>query len=248
MSDKKTPEEQEQNLCVDEGKNRGLFETFSFPVLSMLVYGGLDSRLKVKDALEEALAHPVPKHVNWTYCFGGMTFFLFLVQVVTGILLTMYYQASPTGAYQSVKFIMSGVEGGWLIRSIHRLAAEGMIFMMFMHMLRVYFMGAYKKPRELNWLAGMFLLMVTLGFGFTGYLLPWDQTAYWATTVGTDMAGVTPFIGDQVKTILRGGENIGGVTLSRFYSMHVIIFPMMISFFLAAHFFMIRKQGVADPM
>lgn len=251
MNDEKKVSEKEKDK---EGFERGarehmpIWESLSFYALGAFVYGGLDRRLKIRDALGEALKHPVPKHVNWTYCFGGITFVLFLIQVVTGILLTMYYQPSPQGAYQSVQFIMSSVSGGWLFRSIHRLAAEIMIFMMFVHMLRVYFMGAYKHPREMNWTAGLFLMMITLGFGFTGYLLPWDQTAYWATTVGTDLAGSVPLIGHDLKLILRGGENISGVTLTRFYSMHVIIFPMMITFFLISHFTMIRRQGISEPL
>jgi menaquinol-cytochrome c reductase cytochrome b subunit len=238
----------EEGLSRKIGAHFRIFESFKFWALGSIIYGGLDRRLEFKDALAQALKHPVPKFVNWTFCFGGMTFFFFLVQVLTGILLTMYYQPSPQGAYQSVQFIMNDVAGGWLIRSVHRWAAEGMILLIFLHMLRVYFMGAYKHPRELNWIVGLFLLMITMGFGFTGYLLPWDQKAFWATTVGSDIAGYVPFIGPYIKLILRGSESVSGTTLTRFYSFHVIVFPLMISFFLISHFFMIRKQGVSEPL
>lgn len=227
---------------------RGIWRRIGLEAVGALVYGGVDRRLELSDAIDEALRHRVPRHVNWTYCFGGITFFLFLVLAGTGILLTLYYRPSSTDAYESVKYIMNDVRFGWLIRSMHHWAANLMTLTIIIHMARVYFHGAYKHPRELNWIAGMFLLALTLAFGFTGYLLPWDQKAYWGTTVGTRMPAAMPIIGDFLKLFLRGGDDVTGRTLSRFYSLHVVLLPMVTTFFLVSHFVMIRRQGISKPM
>jgi quinol-cytochrome oxidoreductase complex cytochrome b subunit len=137
---------------------------------------------------------------------------------------------------------------GWWIRSIHKWAAGGMVLLVFVHMLRVFFTGAYKRPRELNWLSGVVLLVLTLGFGFTGYLLPWDQKAYWATRVGTDIAGGTPVIGHFLLVSLRGGETISAATLGRFYDLHVLVFPVLIIMILGGHFWMIRRHGISGRL
>jgi quinol-cytochrome oxidoreductase complex cytochrome b subunit len=213
-----------------------------------ILYGELDKRLEVKEAFSKALKKPVPRHVNWPFCFGGITFFLFLVQVVTGILLTLYYRPSPDAAFESVKHITNDVTFGWLIRGVHRIAAHLMIIAVLLHMLRVFLMGAYKPPRELNWVVGVMLLGITLTFGFTGYLLPWDQLAYWATTVGTEIAGAVPLIGPAMLVIMRGGENVTGETLTRFFSIHVIILPLIAFALLGVHFLMIRRQGISGPL
>jgi quinol-cytochrome oxidoreductase complex cytochrome b subunit len=215
---------------------------------SGLIYGGLDRRLEFKDALEKALKKPVPKHVNWSFCFGGMTFFLFIIQAVTGILLTLYYRPTPEGAYESVRHITNHVTFGWLIRGIHHWGANAMIMLIFLHMARVYFYGAYKTPRELNWIAGIGLLGITLAFGFTGYLLPWDQVSYWATTVGSEIAGAIPIVGGTLLLMLRGGESVTGETLTRFFAAHVIILPLVTIILLAFHFLMIRRQGISGPL
>jgi len=154
----------------------------------------------------------------------------------------------PDAAYQSVVNISTNVAFGWWIRSIHKWAATGMVILVFVHMLRVFFTTAYKRPRELNWLSGVVLLGVTMAFGFTGYLLPWDQKAYWATRVGTDIAGSTPFIGHFLLVSLRGGENITGATLGRFFTLHVLVLPVVIAVFLGAHFFMIRRHGISGKL
>lgn len=237
-----------QNGEKEPSMLRQLWQRLSLEAIGAFVYGGIDRRLELRDAVDEALKHPVPKHVNWLYCFGGITFFLFIVQAVSGILLTLYYQPSTADAYASVQYIMNDVQFGWLIRSVHRWGAELMMLMIMLHMGRVYVFGAYKKPRELNWLAGVGLLALTMGFGFTGYLLPWDQKAYWGTTVGSQIPSETPFIGEFIKLFLRGGPEVSGRTISRFYSMHVVILPVMLSMFLVAHFMMIRRQGVSKPM
>ena len=208
----------------------------------------LDDRFDVRRATREFINHPVPDHVNWLYCFGGITFLCFLIQAVTGILLAFYYQPTMADAYSSVLHIMDDIPFGVLIRSLHAWTANIMIIMVVFHMLRVFFHGAYRPPRELNWLTGVFLFFITITFGFSGYLLPMNQLSYWATKVGTEIAGAIPFVGQYVQAFLLGGEKIGDATLTRFYAIHVIILPVTISALLVAHFLMVRKQGIADPL
>lgn len=213
-----------------------------------VIYGGLDRRLEFHAALQKALRKPVPRHINWTFCFGGMTLFLFLIQAVTGVLLTLYYRPTPEGAYASVRYITNQVAFGWLIRGVHHWGSHAMILMVFLHMLRVFFYQAYKTPRELNWMVGTMLLFITVTFGFTGYLLPWDQLSYWATTVGTETAGALPSVGSILLPIVRGGAEVSGDTLTRFYAAHVIILPAGTIALLALHFLMLRRQGIVEPL
>jgi quinol-cytochrome oxidoreductase complex cytochrome b subunit len=243
-NEKKTTEEKQPTISPRTGL-REMFELFS---LSGFIYGQLDDRLDIKDAVEKNLSKPVPPHVNWTFCFGGITLFLFMVQAVTGIMLLMYYQPTVAEAYKSVVYITNNVPFGWLIRGLHHWAANGMIVMVSLHMLRVFFYGAYKPPRDFNWVTGVILLMLTLGFGFTGYLLPWNQISYWATTVGTEAPGAMPVIGEYIIILMRGGPSITQITLTRFFAIHVVILPLAIGFFLMGHFFMIRKQGISGPL
>jgi quinol-cytochrome oxidoreductase complex cytochrome b subunit len=186
--------------------------------------------------------------MKWWYCLGGITFALFAVLGVTGTLLAFYYKPTPEGAYASIQYIENEVRFGSAIRAIHHWSANGMVVMVVAHLLRVFISGAFKPPRELNWMTGVLLLVVTLGFGFTGYLLPWDQTAFWASTVGTEIAGAEPVIGDLALVFLRGGWEITGVTLSRFYAVHVLILPLGIVALLGGHFLMIRRQGIYRPL
>lgn len=229
-------------------KRLSLREIVSWLTLIGFVYGPLDERLEIREALEKALRKPVPKHVNWTFCFGGITFFLFIVQVITGVLLLMYYRPTTDQAYASVVFITNEVPFGWLFRGIHFWASTLMIIFVLLHMLRVYYYGAYKKPRDFNWLAGSVLLMVVLGFGFTGYLLPWNQISYWATTVGTELPGAVPVVGDTLKYLARGGTEVSQNTLTRFFAIHVVVLPAVAIFFLAVHFAIIRRQGISGPL
>ncbi|MFQ6092254.1 MAG: cytochrome bc complex cytochrome b subunit [bacterium] len=213
-----------------------------------IIYGELDKRLELKEALGKALKKPVPKHVNLFHCFGGITFLLFVIEIITGVLLALYYKPSPEEAFASVKFITNEVTFGWLIRQVHAWGAQLMILMVILHMLRVFFQGAYKSPRELNWIVGVLLLFVTLTFGFTGYLLPWDQLSFWGTTVGTEVAGGVPLIGNFILILLRGGENVTEDTLTRFYALHVLVLPWITAGLLALHFIMVRRQGIAGPL
>ncbi len=209
----------------------------------------VDERYHISEPLTKILKKPVPKYaLHWWYCLGGITAFLFVVQGITGILLAFYYQPTPEAAYSSIQYIETQVYLGSAIRAIHHWAANGMIVMCVAHMLRVFIMGAYKRPRELNWVSGVFLLILTLAFGFTGYLLPWDQRAFWATTVGSEIAGAIPAIGNLALVYLRVGWNVTGETLSRFYGLHVIIVPLATVAFMGAHFLMVRRQGIAKPL
>jgi cytochrome b6 len=208
-----------------------------------------DERFDVRRPLEAFLKKPVPKHaIRWYFCLGGITFALFLIQGVTGILLSLYYRPTPGEAYESILFIMNNVRFGWLIRSIHSWSATLMIAFCLAHMLRVFLTGSYKNPRELNWVAGTLLLLLTLAFGFTGYLLPWDQKALWGSTVGSEILGIIPGIGPWLLGLLRGGADITGLTLTRFYGIHMLVLPVLVVVFLAIHFVIIRRQGISGPL
>jgi len=209
----------------------------------------IDERYQLSEFMKPILAKPVPDwQRRWWYCLGGLTFFLFLIQGITGIMLAFYYKPTPAEAYASIQFIENEVLLGSAFRMIHHWSANGMIVMAFAHMLRVFIMGAYKSPRELNWVSGVSLLIMTLAFGFTGYLLPWDQRAYWATTVGTEIGGSIPIIGDLALVFLRGGWSITSLTLSRFFAGHVLILPLITVGAMGLHFIMIRKQGLMKPL
>jgi cytochrome b6 len=190
---------------------------------------------------------PVHKHTVWYY-FGGMTLFLYVIQVCTGILLLLYYRPSAEEAYESVRFIVTEVQFGWLIRSIHSWSANVMIATLMIHLFSAYFTRAYRKPRELTWVAGMLLFAIALFFGFSGYLLPWNTLAYFATKVGTDVAGQVPVVGHLVARILRGGEDVTGATLSRFYGIHVAVLPLLTTGLLGLHLFLVQKQGMSIPV
>ncbi|MFQ6098200.1 MAG: cytochrome bc complex cytochrome b subunit [Armatimonadota bacterium] len=229
-------------------ESRPELERFFRMFTGAFLYSALDERLSFRDALEKALRKPVPPHgFKVTWCLGGTAALLFLNQVVTGILLTLYYKPSPDAAYESVQWISTDLAWGWLVRQLHAWGAHLMIIFVILHMLRVFLNKAYRPPRELTWVAGAFLLLITLAFAFTGYLLPWDQLSYWATQVGTDMPEDLPLIGSTIVSVLRGGDHITGITLSRFFSVHCIILPLLIGPFLLLHFAIIRRLGISDP-
>jgi quinol-cytochrome oxidoreductase complex cytochrome b subunit len=209
----------------------------------------VDDRFDIVKPTKKVLEKPVPLFATrWMYCLGGITFTLFGIQAITGILLAFFYKPTPEAAYQSILFIENQVRFGAAIRSIHHWSANGMVVMVIAHMVRVFIHGAFKAPRELNWVSGVLLLILTLAFGLTGYLLPWDQRAYWATTVASEIAGGIPQIGDVVMVFLRGGWDVTAVTLSRFYALHVIALPVFILLLLGAHFLMVRRQGIKEPL
>jgi cytochrome b6 len=208
----------------------------------------LDDRLPVADVSAFAAKKTVPVHrYTVVYYLGGMTMFFFLVQVMTGILLMLYYRPSADGAFESVEFIMTTVPFGWLIRSIHSWSANLMVFFAFVHLVTVYFTKAYRNPREITWVTGCALLFIAMAFGFSGYLLPWNQLAFFATKVGTDIAGSVPIIGEWALRFLRGGDRVTGGTLSRFYGWHVAILPAITSVVIVLHLLLVQIQGMSVP-
>jgi cytochrome b6 len=212
------------------------------------VYDWVDERLPITALLEFAAKKTVPMHrYNVFYFLGGMTLFFFIIQIVTGILLMLYYRPSADEAFESVEFIMTMVPFGWLIRSIHSWSANLIVYFAFVHLVTVYFMKAYRPPREITWVTGCLLLFILMGFGFSGYLLPWNQLAFFATKVGTEVAGATPLIGDWLVRFLRGGDRVGGGTLSRFYGWHVAILPAVSVMILGLHLLLVQVRGMSVP-
>ncbi len=199
------------------------------------------------EVFEELSKEPIPHHMkNWWYCLGGTPLMLFAIQVVTGILLTLYYRPSPDQAWDSVRRIGEEVPFGWWIRSVHHWAANLMVLAVGLHAIRVFFTGAYRKPRELNWMVGVGLLFTTLGFAFTGYALVYDQLSYWAATVGTNVAEQFPLVGPYLAKLLRGGDAVNPTTLTRFFVFHVGGMPTLMVILLGLHIFLLRIHGVME--
>jgi quinol-cytochrome oxidoreductase complex cytochrome b subunit len=198
--------------------------------------------------------HPVKvkRHgvkLSYTLCLGGLSFFLFILLTITGIFLMFYYTPSAETAYADIEALSTNVAFGSLVRNMHRWGAHLMVLSVFLHMSRVFYHGAYKPPREFNWVVGVVLLFLTLLLSFSGYLLPWDQLALWAVTVGTNMAGFVPVVGNEVKFALLAGVEVSGATLLRFYVLHVLAFPFILVIFLAVHFWRVRKDGgISGPL
>ncbi|MCX6897086.1 MAG: cytochrome bc complex cytochrome b subunit [Verrucomicrobia bacterium] len=216
--------------------------------LGQKIHGWLSDRydIGVVEELVEQQAHkPLPPHVGFWHTFGSLSLFLFISQVVTGIFLMVYYRPTTQSAFESVRFIVTKANFGWLIRGLHAWGATLMILCVLIHMMRTYFMGSFKKPREMTWVLGVFIFGCTVTFGFTGYLLPWNQLSYWATVVGTEIAGVIPFAGDYIKLLMRGGDGVTGETLARFYVLHVVVLPWVLTGLITLHLFLMRVQGLA---
>ncbi|WP_342581262.1 cytochrome b6 [Ureibacillus sp. FSL W7-1570] len=220
------------------------------------LYDWVDERLDITPIWRDIADHEVPEHVNpahhfsaFVYCFGGLTFFITVIQILSGMFLTMYYVPDIENAWKSVYYLQNEVAFGELVRGMHHWGASLVIVMMFLHTLRVFFTGSYKKPRELNWIVGVLIFCVMLGLGFTGYLLPWDMKALFATKVGLEIAGSVPFIGELIKILLAGDATIiGAQTLTRFFAIHVFFLPAGLFILLAVHFIMIRRQGISGPL
>ncbi len=202
----------------------------------------VDERANIKPFMNEMLYHRVPKIVNPLDFLGLATLFVFINQMVTGMFLAMFYQASSQTAYQSIQYIMEKVPLGWVIRDLHYWGANAMVVLVAAHMLRGFYVGAYKKPREITWITGVVLLFIVILFAFTGYLLPWDQQSYWATMVGTWMPFYAPFVGIYIAYLARGGAYISGLTLTRFYSIHMLVLPALLLVFFGIHFAMVLKN------
>lgn len=204
----------------------------------------LDERVQWRKVWQAIFLRKLPK-VNWWYTLGSATLFVAVSQIVTGILLTIYYIPTPDHAYDSVQYITTQVPAGWFIRGLHHWGASVMVVLTVLHMLRVIVHGAYKYPREVTWFTGVGLLLIVVGFGFTGYLLPWDQRAYWATTVGTRIAATPPIIGPSIMRIIRGGDELSAVTLVRFFGVHVWILPTVLLSLLVSHLYLVIRIGIS---
>jgi cytochrome b6 len=212
------------------------------------VYDWFQERLEIQAIADDITSKYVPPHVNIFYCLGGITLTCFIVQVATGFAMTFYYRPTVTEAFASVEYIMTQVNFGWLIRSVHRWSASMMVLNMILHVCRVYLTGGFKKPRELTWVTGVALASVTVSFGVTGYSLPWDQVGYWACKIVTGVPDAIPIVGGLVVGLLRGGVSVGQSTLTRFYSAHTFVLPVVAAVLMLTHFVMIRKQGISGPL
>src|SRR5712691_1774484 len=207
----------------------------------------LEERSGLIGGIRYFLFRKVPGDTGWWHTLGSATLTAFLVQAITGVILAMYYKPDPQNAYQSIQHITNDLTWGWLVRGMHKWGASVFIILMFFHMARVFLFGAYKYPRELNWIVGVMLLSIGMLEGFTGYLLPWDQTAYWATIVGINLNGTAPFLGPFIAQFLRGGSEIGTDTLARFYSLHMLVIPGAIIGLITLHLYLVVRLGVTSP-
>ena len=208
-----------------------------------------DQRLGLKTALDFLRHKTVPLHrYHIWYYFGGVSLFLFGIQVATGLLLLFYYKPTPEAAFESVRFVVAQVPFGWLIRSLHSWSANLMVLTAYVHLFSVFFLKAYRPPRELTWLSGVALLGLTLGFGFSGYLLPWNELALFATKVGTDIAGSVPVIGHGLLRYLRGGDEVSGATLTRFFGWHVALLPALFTAVQGIHLLLVQRLGMSEPL
>ena len=214
--------------------------------------GKLKSWLEARIGLEELIrtqltGYMVPRNINIAYTLGFVALAAFIAQVITGFFLLIYYVPDAEHAFRSVQDIMSIVPYGWLFRSMHAVGSNLMVAVVILHMLSVFFMGSYKKPREMTWVAGLLMLLMTLTFCLSGYLLPWSQLSYWATTIVTTIPTAFPYIGDFVTRIMRGGEAVSGVTLNRFFAMHVTLLPFLLIPLIGIHLFLVRRIGISAP-
>jgi menaquinol-cytochrome c reductase cytochrome b subunit len=205
----------------------------------------LEERSGLIGGVKYFLFRKVPRDIGWWHTLGSASLTAFLVQLATGVILAMYYKPDPNSAYESINKITNDVTLGWLVRGMHRWGASVFIILMFLHMGRVFLFGAYKYPRELNWIIGVLILATGMFEGFTGYLLPWDQTAYWASVVGININGTAPFLGPFLAQFLRGGSEIGPDTLSRFYSLHMLLIPGALIALIGLHLYLVVRLGVS---
>jgi cytochrome b6 len=213
------------------------------------IFAYLNERFQIQGLLDFSKKKKVPEHpYSFWYYFGGICLFLTGIQILTGILLLLYYTPSIDAAHESIQFIMSQVKFGWLIRSVHSWTANILIGVIFVHMFSTFFLKAYRRPRELTWITGFFLLLVFLAFGFSGYLLPWNELSYFATRVGTDIAGSLPLIGKWLKTVILGGSTVSQATLSRFFWFHVAILPMAAFLIIGTHVLLVQILGMSKPV
>ena len=221
---------------------------FSKEVIESKTFQWFNERLEIQAISDDISSKYVPPHVNIFYCFGGITLTCFLIQFATGFCMTFYYKPNVAEAFTSVQYLMNEVSFGWLIRSVHRWSASMMVLMLILHSFRVYLTGGFKNPRELTWITGVIMAVLTVSFGVTGYSLPWDQVGYWAVKIVSGVPAAIPIVGDQMVELLRGDVSVGQATLTRFYSLHTFVLPWLIAVFMLLHFLMIRKQGISGPL
>jgi ubiquinol-cytochrome c reductase cytochrome b subunit len=210
-------------------------------------YDWLDDRLGISSGIMPVIKHPVPRSVNWWYVFGSATLVAFVVQVVTGVALAFTYVPAPNSAYDSLQFITHGAILGNVVRGIHYFGASAMVILIVVHMARAFLFGSYKYPRELNWLTGVVLLLLTLGMAFTGQLLRWEQNAYWSVVVAAAQASRAPLVGDALVRIIAAGNTIGGATLTRFYATHVFLIPALMFGLIGLHLMLVVRHGISEP-
>jgi len=217
--------------------------------LSRKIFDFFDEKFLLSEIGKFAKKKTVPEHKHsiWYY-FGGICLFLFIVQVITGVLLLLYYKPTMDAAFESIQFIMSQVKFGWLIRSVHSWSANILIGVIFVHMFSTFFMKAYRRPRELTWISGFFLLIIFMAFGFSGYLLPWNELSFFATQVGTDIVGSIPLIGESLKVFVLGGPEVSGSTITRFFWFHIAILPIFTIAFLGMHVLLVQILGMSKPI
>ena len=232
----KRPGEEERVKPLDQVKEAGIGTV-----------DWIDERTSLSGALRWTMFRKVPKGTNWFYTLGSATLFAFLSQAVTGVFLAMYYTPSPVEAYESARHITNDVFLGEFVRGMHKWGSTVMVILVFLHMGRTFFFGAYKYPRELNWVIGVVLLILTLFMSFTGYLLPFDQRSFWATTVGVAINGTGPLVGPYLNDFLRGGPEFGVTTLSRFYALHMLLLPGIIAAMIGAHLYLVARPGTTAP-
>ncbi len=211
------------------------------------IWAWLDDRTGITEALKPLLDHQIPPKKLWSYVFGSGTLFCFMLQVVTGVALSLLYQPSSNNAYQSLEFITNKAPFGNVLRGIHYFGASAMIILVGVHMMRVYITASYKFPREMNWISGVFLLLFTIFMGFTGQLLRWDSNGVWSSVVAAEQLGRIPMVGKYLARLLIGGDTIGGQSLSRFYAYHVFLFPALIFIFIGLHLYLVLRNGISEP-
>lgn len=209
--------------------------------------GWVDERLGASGFGRWLMFRKVPKGTNWFYTLGSATMFAFLNQAITGVFLAMYYDPNAINAYESVRYISNEAFLGEFVRGMHKWGSSVMVILIFLHMARTFFFGAYKYPRELNWVIGVALLILTMAMSFTGYLLPFDQRSYWATVVGVNINGTGPLVGPYLSDFLRGGPDFEAITLSRFYAIHMMMIPGAIAALIGAHLYLVTKHGTTAP-
>ena len=232
----KRPSEEEQVKPVEQVKEAGISAV-----------DWIDERTSLSGAARWVMFRKIPKGTNWFYTLGSATMFAFLSQAVTGVVLAMYYDPSVTNAYESMRHLTNEVFLGEFVRGMHKWGSTVMVILVFLHMGRTFFFGAYKYPRELNWVIGVVLLILTFVMSFTGYLLPFDQRSYWATIVGVNINGTGPIVGPFLSDFLRGGAEFGATTLSRFYAIHMLVVPVAIAALIGAHLYLVARLGTTAP-